>query len=487
VIVQAYGAGAQSRGGCVGGKGGGVKAVLQVTSGVTLNVYVGGRGIWGSGNSGGGNGGGRGSGGDLNWSGGGGGGGGGSDIRLGGTSVTNRIIVAGGGGGAGLFIHTAGNGGDGGYPSGGTSAPGAIGGRGDGCHTGWTVSGGSQTGGGMALSYNTGQIAQPGTLGQGETVTGGGCGGGVGAGDGCGYWGGQANSNNGGGGGGSSWVSSTYVCASTATYLNGITSKNGYIIIRPVVVTPEPSAAPTSPTPKPTLSPTIEPTPTPSTAPSPSPSLVPSSSAPSSTAPSSIAPSSTVPSSTPPSSTTPSSKPLSNVPTSAPTSSSPTSQPSCGIGSSGNQKQLRKSTNCKPCAKGTYSMEHDVTLCISCPIDTTTDEGGSSNSSYCKMCPFPFATNTEGSFAFSAVEFTADEVVSLAFVISYAVLSLIGLYVSTQNCNMVGRLTVLYIFSAPIMDISTDFNYIVTTKFYNIYSICKQFYPRGQDGVHSWV
>jgi hypothetical protein len=171
-----------------------------------------------------------------------------------------------------------------------------------------------------------------------------------------------------------------------------------------------------------------------------------------------------------PSSSVPSSGPTSTAPSStAPSSSSPTSQPSCGIGSFGDQKRLAMSTNCKPCAKGTYSTENDVTICLPCPMDTTTEEEGSTNSSFCKQCPFPFATNTEGSSTCSAVAFTVNEAITLSFVIPYAVLSVIGLFISTRNCDMIGRATVLYVCLAPISDISTDFNYIVTTKFYNVY------------------
>lgn len=127
------------------------------------------------------------------------------------------------------------------------------------------------------------------------------------------------------------------------------------------------------------------------------------------------------------------------------------------------------SSKCKPCAKGTYSTEIDATECLPCPIDTTTEEEGSTNSSFCKECPFPFATNTEGSSTCSAVELTVNDALTLSFVIPYAVLSLIGLFISTRNCDMIGRATVLYLCLAPISDISTDFNYIVTTKFYNFY------------------
>ena len=93
----------------IGGDGGSVVGVLNVTPGNTLNIYVGGVGANGTPNGGGGAGG---------WNGGGfglqgyfapppwlwfaGGGGGASDIRVGGTALANRVVVGGGGGGAGF-------------------------------------------------------------------------------------------------------------------------------------------------------------------------------------------------------------------------------------------------------------------------------------------------------------------------------------------------------------------------------------------------
>jgi hypothetical protein len=125
------------------------------------------------------------------------------------------------------------------------------------------------------MSYNTGQVAQPGTQGQGGTVTGGSCGGGIGAGGGCGYWGGQANANNGGGGGGSSWVSSSYVYGSSAIYTNGVNSGNGYVVIQPIEIS-APSTRPTvKPTTQPTSPPTLQPTAIPTVIPTVQPTAIP--------------------------------------------------------------------------------------------------------------------------------------------------------------------------------------------------------------------
>lgn len=83
------GAGGNSGGG-QGGRGGLVRATRTLNAGQTIYIYVGGGGTTGS----------------AGWNGGGtpasgkGGGGGATDIRMGGTALGNRVLVAGGGGGA---------------------------------------------------------------------------------------------------------------------------------------------------------------------------------------------------------------------------------------------------------------------------------------------------------------------------------------------------------------------------------------------------
>lgn len=173
--------GAQGRGylypsSVVGGAGARVLTRLAVTPGQVLNLFVGGQATGWNG------------GGDSPYQG--GCGGGATDIRIGGTALTDRVVVAGGGGGAGY----AGSGGAGGAPNGasggsyGPYSPGA---------------GATQSGGGNA----------GGVLGQGGTtnpLNGNSAGGGGG-----GYYGGGTSPGSapsggqGGGGGGSSWVTPT--------------------------------------------------------------------------------------------------------------------------------------------------------------------------------------------------------------------------------------------------------------------------------------
>lgn len=219
-----------------GGKGGRVQCKLSVTEGQTLNIYVGGKGINGkilSANGleihdGGYNGGGKG--GSMYvkvlsnvTAFGGGSGGGASDIRINGTSLNNRIIVAGAGGGT--IADSTYKGGDGGgligmngYPSSSSSYTNPTGGT--------QSSGGS--GAKKKLVSSTVQ-GENGTLG----VGGNGCSTSaemIGSGAGGGYYGGGGGCTS-GGAGGSSYTDST-LC-SNVTHTQGYSSAtgNGWIII----------------------------------------------------------------------------------------------------------------------------------------------------------------------------------------------------------------------------------------------------------------
>lgn len=227
--------GAQGGGGTMGtgGLGGRVQSTLSVTPGQVLNIYVGGTttsitgGYNGGGNA-------------VNSSNA-RGGGGATDIRIGGTALTDRVIVAAGGGGAGT---NCGNGNHGGNGGGLTGAAGWQ------CSTQTTYVGlgGTQSAGG-AFGNNQGQgCGTNGALGIGGTgacTYGGGGGGGYYGGGGGGY---------GGGGGGSSWTTTTGT--SNITNTSGTQSGNGQLIITytqvscssartPVVVTVNPITAPT--------------------------------------------------------------------------------------------------------------------------------------------------------------------------------------------------------------------------------------------------
>lgn len=160
-------------GGTVGGNGAVVTGTLTVTPGQVLNIYVG-----GSGNCP-----------QAGWNGGGNGqnanstanrscgGGGATDIRIGGTALSNRVIVASGGGGMGGGTQDA-AGGVGGCATGATGVN-SFGGGG---------TGGTQTSGGAGgTPWGSGQPGSAGSLGQGAN----------GAVDNC-----YNNSPGGGGGGG---------------------------------------------------------------------------------------------------------------------------------------------------------------------------------------------------------------------------------------------------------------------------------------------
>jgi Glycine rich protein/RTX calcium-binding nonapeptide repeat (4 copies) len=171
------------------GLGGRATATIAVTPGASIQVNVGGQGrlpgggLHGGGFNGGGGGVPAGSGGASP------GGGGASDIRIGGTALTDRVLVAGGGGGAGN--NTCGTPSVAGGRGGGLS--GLVGG-GSGC--GSTGGGGTQTAGGGADPPATAGTFGVGGNGGGDASTAGGGGGG-------GWYGGGGGLLGSGGGGGS--------------------------------------------------------------------------------------------------------------------------------------------------------------------------------------------------------------------------------------------------------------------------------------------
>lgn len=153
-----------------------------------------------------------------------------SDIRIGGTELSNRIIVAGGGGnGTSLGIGGGGNGGAGG---------GLVGGSGDAVGYQTQATGGTQTEGGKASARSGGNTnrwwsAADGSIGLGGN--GGSIGGGAG---GAGYYGGGGGSvynikkvgvTYSPGGGGSSYTDSTY--CTNVVHTQGYREGSGYITI----------------------------------------------------------------------------------------------------------------------------------------------------------------------------------------------------------------------------------------------------------------
>jgi Ca2+-binding RTX toxin-like protein len=182
--------------------GGQATATIAVTPGASIQVNVGGAGQpTNSASAPSFNGGGVG--GVFSWN-----GGGASDIRIGGTALANRVLVAGGGGGAGDgCFDTVMVGGPGGGLSGLAGANGCRGGMGGG--------GGTQTAGGSST-------VQAGQFGLGGNAT---EGGNFGGGGGGGWYGGGAGVNTGGGGGGSGYG------PTGTTFQTGVRSGDGLVTI----------------------------------------------------------------------------------------------------------------------------------------------------------------------------------------------------------------------------------------------------------------
>lgn len=166
----------------LGGAGAHVTADVPVVPGTTLHLRVAGNG---NGLAGGYNGGGSG----LEWS---GGGGGATDVRIGGDTLADRVLVAGGGGG----FSGMGTSGDAGQP----------GGPSQGCHWQIPAQPGTQTAGGAAGTPCDGTIGTDGSLGQGGDGGYRYSGYNFGGGGGGGYYGGGGGGPYGGGAGGSNLI-----------------------------------------------------------------------------------------------------------------------------------------------------------------------------------------------------------------------------------------------------------------------------------------
>jgi len=230
ISVDAYGASSSVSSGNYAGycgsgyqaKGGRVQTSLSVTPGQTLYIYVGGMSVYcysGSNNclplsnqAGGWNGGGNGSGnGEA--------GGGATDIRLGGTSMSDRVIVAGGAGGAGSYCTNGG-----GHGGGLTAGNGTYDNSYYGSSNGYGYGGSQSSGGNGGYNVHSNVSAGDGSLGQGGNgVQSGGGGGG-------GYYGGGAGAYEYcTGGGGSSYTHPT-LCSSVV-HTQGVQTGSGQLII----------------------------------------------------------------------------------------------------------------------------------------------------------------------------------------------------------------------------------------------------------------
>lgn len=190
--------------------GGYAKADFAVTPGETLYIYVGGQPTTIAGGF---NGGGTGEGAGK-------GGGGGTDVRQGGTSLNDRIIVAGGGGGGGYWSNLHVVGGVGGGSTGGdgyrdpsyAANPGGL--------------GANQTGpgaNGTCVNFNV--TAMAGGFGYGGSTNACGC---EGYGGGGGWYGGAASGNCRGGGGGSGYI---LPIATNPSVSSGVKAGHGRVVI----------------------------------------------------------------------------------------------------------------------------------------------------------------------------------------------------------------------------------------------------------------
>ncbi len=199
------------------GLGGRTTATMAVTPGSTVYLFVGGAG---TSSAGGWNGGGANSSGAAY----GGGGGGATDLRIGGTNLSDRVLVAGGGGGAGSCNVGAADSTPGGAGGGLTGGNGTA----DGTCTSFVGNqpgeGGTQSAGGT----NPVNSSANGALGIGGNGVAGGSGPWGGAGGGGGYYGGAGGFAGGAGGGGSAFG------PLDALFETGVNSGDGSVTIQPI-------------------------------------------------------------------------------------------------------------------------------------------------------------------------------------------------------------------------------------------------------------
>ena len=215
VQVEAWGAqGGRRPSYSLGGNGGYAKGTITVQKGATLHVYVG--QYPGQSYSPGWNGGGQGDNGNSE----GGRGGGASDIRVGGTSLNDRVIVAAGGGGGGGMHETIHPGGVGG---------GLTGANGTGCQPGTGAT--QNSGGTKGIDQCSSQHSTDGSFGQGGNGATGGCGRGGGGGGGGGWYGGGGGGTCNGGGSGAGGGSSYLGGVDNGETQSGVNAGHGKVVL----------------------------------------------------------------------------------------------------------------------------------------------------------------------------------------------------------------------------------------------------------------
>lgn len=221
-----------------GGRGGRARGTFNVTPGETLYIYVGGQGLGVSGAdsyNGGWNGGGRPARrNDGKYSG--QGGGGASDVRRGGQSLNDRIIVAGGGGGAGSLIDFEVGSNIVSYLAGGHG--GGLTGTDAGSYSSISFEiyggrGGTQTEGGQRGRSSSSRPAGDGSFGNGGHAADQQCGAGGG-----GWYGGGGGDGVGGGGGGGGGSGYIHPSATNQLFETGVRSGHGLVIITYEVIPP---------------------------------------------------------------------------------------------------------------------------------------------------------------------------------------------------------------------------------------------------------
>ena len=148
------------------------------------------------------------------------------------------------------------------------------------------------------------------------------------------------------------------------------------------------------------------------------------------------------------------------------------SSESCVPCGSGEYQEHKTQTSCKSCAHGKYEVFEGQPTCSGlCPIGTTTEGTGSTNITDCRLCAYPYTTNTEGSPDCPAIWLNAKYSAyaiwfGLGFMFAYELLdSCYYDVVLTFRVLVFGELVVI----TSWFDFVSDLYFILNETFYNEY------------------
>jgi hypothetical protein len=140
---------------------------------------------------------------------------------------------------------------------------------------------------------------------------------------------------------------------------------------------------------------------------------------------------------------------------SAAPSSAPSLNPTCSIGSYGDE------SGCQQCPAGTYRSSFELDSCTECDLNYYSSKAGSRK---CTECDWPFSTYKTGSDMCSAVHLDIHGPLLLSPIIVVIIIFILALWSVPDH-----RLGIFLICLFPTIDIITDILYLLHTRFYDVY------------------